>query len=297
MWKFVSIIFLLLLVESLAAQPNNPFNVIRSENQQILTDTISPELQEDITKIEGENPFDISHLPIRKNQYKEIEKLTVREESSKETISIAYKPLWSIILSLCILAFIIFIKKDHIISLIKSLFNENYLRLMDYESNGGKNQIYILGYILFLSNLTLFIYLYLTRELDVNMNYIYIRLMVASLIFFIGKHILLNFIAYVFNVEKESHLYNFKLISDYNVLGIIFLILNILIIFGPEIWLKTIGIAGLTIFFLFVITRYYRGIHIAKKYFGQNFFHFFIYFCAFEFSPWVIVYTLVKNLI
>jgi hypothetical protein len=278
------------------AQDKNPFDVFRTDSD--IDSIVVSEMADtiDVTKIEGANPFDISHLPIRKNQYKEIEQLTLRNNVVKETISIAYKPLWSLICSLCILAFIIFRDKDHVVSLIKSLFNENYLRLMNYESNGGKNAIYFLGYVLFLSNVTLFVYLILTNLYNIDISNLYYKLLAAAILFFVGKHIVLKIISWILNTTKERELYDFKLISDYNVLALFFLSLNILVIFGPEIWLKTLSIIAFICFFMFLLQRYYRGIRIAKYYLGRYFFHFFIYFCAFEFTPWLVVIKLVKNL-
>lgn len=280
----------------LSAQDNNPFNVFRSsdgESEGIVQDTT---MEEDVTKIGGENPFDISHLPIRKNQYQEIERLTLTNESVQETISISYKPLWSIILSLCILAVIIGIRKNHMVSLFKSEFNENFLRLMQYESDGGRHAIYLLGYLLFLANVSLVLYLILKQYFEVNINSLYLYILGASVVFFIGKHIMIGFVSWVINTRKEGALYNFKIITDYSLLGIIFLILNILIVFGPEIWLKYIGILAVVVYLIFLISRYWRGFRIVKNYISQHFFHFFIYFCGFEIMPWVIVYILVKSL-
>ncbi len=300
--KQIILVFLFIFLNGFSiAQDKNPFDIVRNQDS-ILTENVdtlgntNSDFSE-ATKIEGVNPFDVSHIPIRKNQYEEIEKLTFKkDESNKETIAISYMPLWIIILSLCILAFIVYLRKDHFVILIKSLVNDNFMRLTNYENNGGVSLIYLLGYALFLINISLFVYLILSRIFNVHWTFQFLSILGSLTLFFAGKHVINGIFARIFFVQKENDIYNFTIISIYNILAAIMVSINILIVFGPSIWLKSLIVTGLFVFTIFLMARYYKGLKIGRNYVSHHFVHFFLYFCAFEFSPWVIIYKLVKDL-
>lgn len=294
---FLFLIFLFPVV--LQGQKENPFDVFRDQDT-VFINTIPSSIPKEIitesTKIEGDNPFDISHIPIRKNQYQEIENLSFKKDVAKETIAISYGPLWIIALSLCLIAYMIYIKKDHFMILVRSLVNDNFLRLINYEQNSGRNQIYILGYCLFLLNIGLFIFLVTRALFDVDLGFGAFILAFALIIFYLGKHIVNAIFSRVFYVSKENEVYDFTIISIYNIISVFFVVLNILMVFGPNGWIKPLSATGVFIYITFLLLRYYKGLRIGRKFVSQNYFHFFLYFCAFEFSPWVITYTLVKDL-
>ena len=281
-------------------QTQNPFSIIKStidtlpKESTTETNAIAPI---ESTKLDGENPFSVSHIPIRKNQYKEIERLKISNTVVEENISLSYLPLWILISSLCLLAYLLFTKKDHLLVLIRSLSNENFMRMTNYEMDGGRSMPYIVGYLLFLLNVTLFIYLYITKQLGYSVDYLFWMLLGGTVLFFIGKHGVNAFSSWVFHLSKESKLYDFTIISIYNLLAILFLVLNIVMVFGRASWIKPIAVIGVLGFIIALLSRYYKGLRIGQSQLNSYFFHFFLYFCAFEFSPWVLVYTVVKDLI
>jgi len=300
------IIFSFWSLISLSGQTTNPFDIIRSSADSIAQELVSPVNNE--TKLEGDNPFSVSHIPIRKNQYKEIQKLAITNRTVEQQISLTSLPIWVLIISLCVLAFILFNKKDHLAIILRSLANENFMKMTNYEANGGRSLNYILGYLVFLLNFTLFLHLGLQRNFTQVSQYlnskfglsgwrIYILLLLACVCFFIGKHLVNMFFSWVFRYSKEASLYDFTIISIYNLVGIIFLMLNILIIFGPDSWLRITLLIGVTIFIIFLLSRHYKGMMIGKQLMNSYFIQFFLYFCTFEISPWVVVYSFFKDFI
>jgi len=258
---------------------------------------ISPAIAEDI-KLQGDNPFSLSHIPIRKNQYEKIESLkAIQSDNVKETISISYLPLWVASFSLCLLAYMLYYKRSHMNVILRSLLNDNYMRMTSYDENSGRSVPYLIGYIIFIINVSLFIYMLLQNVFNVNSSYLLAKTLGALSLFFIGKHLVGAFFAYIYNYNKESENYHFLIITMRNLLGIIFLALNIIFVFGSQGWYKIIGMIGLVIFLIFLLSRYYKGIKIARTYINSHFFQFFIYFCAFELAPWVIVYKMVSDLL
>ena len=96
------------------AQVKNPFDIERSDTEAVEAPTQTEATQLIDTKLDDENPFSVSHIPIRKNQYKEIERLALPRGEVQENISLAYLPLWLIIFSMCILAYLLFLSLIHI---------------------------------------------------------------------------------------------------------------------------------------------------------------------------------------
>lgn len=279
------------------AQVKNPFDIERSDTEAVEAPTQTEAAQPIDTKLDDENPFSVSHIPIRKNQYKEIERLALPRGEVQENISLAYLPLWLIIFSMCILAYLLFMKRDHLAVLIKSFMNDNFMKLSNYEANGGKNVVYLLGYFLFLLNFSLLLYLICTKLFAYNPKYLYWGLLLLAMVFFWGKHLVSWVGSWILRLEKETSLYDFTLISIYNLVGVVLLVLNILMVFGPQGWVRGIGFVGIGIFIISLLSRYYKTLRIGQSQLNSNFFHFFLYFCAFEMAPWVIVFKVVKDLI
>jgi len=294
---FLLIIFFMGISQLANSQLNNPFDVYHVEDT-VPKAVILEEVVDEVTsnKLEGDNPFNISHIPIRKNQYKQIEQLAIQPDQEKENISIAYSPLWILAISLCFLAYMLFVKKSHLLGLLRSLSNDNFLKLMHYEQNGGRSVVYFLGYCLFLINFALFLYLVVQNVFTTSVNAGLVVIFLGVLGFFIGKHIVIGLVSWIFEFQKEAQLYNFTIITIRNLLAIIFLTINILFVFGPSIWSKALAIIGAFFFIIFLISRYYKGIKIGRRYVNNNIFHFFLYFCAFELSPWLIVYKLANGI-
>jgi hypothetical protein len=298
------LIFLLYVSKTTCfSQDNNPFSVYHGKDTIAVATTSTTNSAEvadqaDLNKLDGENPFTISHIPIRKNQYKKIESLRTSQQSSdKETISISYLPLWIAFLSLCLLAYMLFLKRNHINVLIRSALNDNFLRMTSYDEDFGKTWPYVLGYSLFIINISLFIFLLLQKVFSINQSNILLWVFLACVVFFVGKHLVGSFFAWIYGIEKEMQLYQFLINCFRNIMSLIFLGLNIILVFGSQNWSKAIGIVGIGVFLIFLLSRYYKGIKIARTYINSHFFQFFIYFCAFEFSPWIVTYKVVQDLL
>lgn len=295
-----SLLFVLFfcLCMQLSGQKDNPFDIKRSDSTELIEEpvTLDP-LPVEETKIDDENPFTVSHIPIRKNQYEQIEKLTINQGKAEESISITHLPLWIVVFSLCVLAFMIVRNKNHVYNLVRTIFNTNLLRQKAFEEQGGLSLMYMLGYMLFLSNLTLFLYMSLTRIFAESMGMGYFKLLLWVCLFFLGKHLVLYFFSRLYDFEKEASVYSFTISTIYNLLAIVFLTLNVIVLFGPDSWTRFIFVIGVLCFIIFLLSRYYKGLTLARKYLSEHVFHFFLYFCAFEFSPWLIVYTLFRDFI
>lgn len=295
--RLLAIILAVVMSLACSAQEGNPFDIQRTDTvPQVLEDTRVDSLPEEQTKLDDENPFSVSHIPIRKNQYEQIEQLTINKHRAEESISITHLPLWLIIFSLALLAFIIVKSKGHLYMLARTLFNDNLLRQKAFEEHGGLSLIYLSGYMLFLINISLFIYLIFNKTgTDEGMGYFALLGLVS--LFFVGKHLVLYVFSNIYEFEKEAMVYSFTINTIYNFLSVLFVSLNVIMLFGPDSWTRIIGVIGIVLFIIFLLSRYYKGLLTARKFLSGYFFHFFLYFCAFEISPWIVLYSFSRGFI
>jgi len=285
--------FFYVLLSPCEAQVKNPFSIERAEDDTLQV-VQSPKVG-GANKIDGENPFNVSHIPIRQNQFEEIERLKISDRVVEENISFSYFPLWIIILSLCLLAGMLFLKRDHLATISRCILNDNFMRMTSYSENGGRSAPYIIGYLLFLINIALFLYLYVTKTISSLDFSRFLMILGFVAILKLGKHLLNALMGWALNVSKTAQLYDFTIISVYNIISVVFIILNVILVFGRETWIKPIAVIATFIYITSLLSRHYKGLRISQKYINQHFFHFFLYFCAFEISPWVILYTLGRD--
>jgi len=225
--------------------------------------------------VKSNNPFDVSHTPLtgktKKNstlekaftptptQAPKKERLPKKEEtgttdlSPANTLDKAEKPIPNIriaekkkflernlpflllFISLLILAFVIGFTKKTITNVIRSTYNENFMKMINKQSNNGKSTAFLMLYSLFFINLALLIFLFVknktTMHSGVLFSYIFLGLILAYLI----RHIFLFVLGSVFrDIKKEASQYSFT-IEVFNICaGLALLPLNFFISFGSE---------------------------------------------------------------
>jgi len=121
--------------------------------------------------------------------------------------------------------------------------------------------------------------------------YLYICLFFTSL--YVGKYICLEIAGAIFSTKELVKTYVFVVFLINKVLGILLLPFILILAFAKPIYFPAamIGAAGLSVLlflyrYLFSLTSVRNKLHISS-------FHFFLYLCAFEILPLMIVYKLV----
>ncbi|MFZ1749355.1 MAG: DUF4271 domain-containing protein [Saprospiraceae bacterium] len=239
------------------------------------------------------NPFEVEHLPIRKSQ----PTLTIDgSESTKEPLGSNSFLFWFLLLSCALLAIVLNIKSRAIGLLSRSLLNENLLKLFQREESTGLSMYLVLLYFIFFLNISVFIYLinkYFDGATGVMM-YIYILAGVIGI--YLIKHVGLSIIGSVFLVSKNTDLYSFAIMVFNHFAGLGLIIINFLFAFGPEGYSKIMLCSGLVFIGILVLLRTFRGIFIASEFLTDRIFQIFIYLCAFEIAPLIILIRTVLNL-
>jgi hypothetical protein len=110
-------------------------------------------------------------------------------------------------------------------------------------------------------------------------------ILLASLLF-LFKHVLVNWVGYLFSTPTEARRYNFLIIIFNCVLGLFLVPFNLFIAFsakGDYQLLLVFWLLGLVAIFYFY--RSLRSASIGSKFLSSNPFHFLLYLCAIEIAP------------
>ena len=112
---------------------------------------------------------------------------------------------------------------------------------------------------------------------------------------FIGKHLLLFIVGYIFPIQKELGLYNFTIMVFGIISGLLLLPINIVIAYVPMEIGKVVVYLSLGAIIAIYLFRIIRGLSIGSKYLVLHKFHFFIYLCTVEILPVIVLLKILDN--
>lgn len=290
----------------LFAQTGNPFEVFRDSISEVRADTIQAVKAESETtnlaltnQIEPvqqsqRNPFEVDTTRqdvVKKPIFKPFDKKSTSKESVNNTSETFL--FWFILMALFLIAFGITRDRKSFRNLYKLISNNNYLKLVNRDLNGGKLVFYAILYSVFFITLTMYVYQYVSIHHGINGFSLFIRLLGIVLLIYLIRHVAM-FIAGQITLTTQ-------LLSDYNFLIVISNILCGLALFPIVILISYSSMKasflyfGLGIIAICYIIRQGNGILTALKGKQANLFHFFIYICTFEIAPALIIIKLIQG--
>ncbi len=291
---YAAILMLQMTVWNTSAIAQNPDSIqnlflerMLASGQLVPQDTI-----QQVYKIDGSNPFEVDHQLLPKAE-KSVEVQEAPMENEKSILFIA------MILSLALLAITIGDNKKTFGRLIRSLNNSNYQKLFYRDSRSNYPAMLIVLYIFAFISISIFIYLILgyynvNFNLDSTTYLLVIILLILSAMILI-KHLFLNFLSYVFPIDKEVKLYSFSMMLALIATGILIAPVNAIIAFGDESYIKLFIYIGISIIIFFYIFQQFRGILYGSRYLVYNTFHFFLYICTVEILPMALIAKVISN--
>jgi len=245
----------------------------------------------------GGNPFEVSHIPLRKSKLKQEADAFVsttsnaskgQQESSNTFI------FWLILLSGVFIAFVINTKAHVIPRLMKSITNINVLTYNMREENGGLSGQYIILYLTYFINAAVLLYLLGQKYTSFQGFTFFLYCLGGAAAVYISKHLILGLLGYVFPINRDISVYNFSIEAFNIILGLILIPLNLVIAFGPSELSDPFIYIALGLIGLLLIIRSVRGLFIAAPYMQKNFFQFFVYLCGIEIVPILLLIKLVQ---
>lgn len=295
----------------------NVFDVQRSDDEVVLPiepivkDTLPEEPESDLVPAVGEeddevgidqqldqNPFDVSHIPIRRSKLKtEADAFKTRNKAKSNTESTGSNAFlfWLNLLTGLILAIVINTQKGAISKISNAITNENVLKLIQREEKKGISGYHLLLYISFFINAAIFVYLIVFNFYKIQGWLSFQWIFLGILGVYLLRHIFILIIGKVFPFKKDSQLYGFT-IQTFNIfIGLILIPFNLIIAFGPENTAVPLIYVGLGIIGILALLRTFRGFLIASTYIQSNLFHFLLYLCTFEILPILCLIKIIGN--
>lgn len=177
----------------------------------------------------------------------------------------------------------------------KAILNDNMLSQLYREREAGALGRFLISYVVFFLSGGLFIYvagdhLGVLPAGSMLSQIAWITLALTAV--FLGKHLLLAIIGYVFPVRKEIQRYSFTIMVFSIVLGLLLVPGCLLVGYAPLNWRTPAIFIILGIIVLAYLLRSIRGLFIANRFVFSYQFHFLLYICAVEIVPALFLYKL-----
>lgn len=306
--------------DTTSTDSGNPFQIDGKQKQSILAPAIVQQnlISSDSTKQESasSNPFSIDGQPktaIDTHQTAnpfsiEPVKTITSEPTEREPIALNKTTItqkksnllfYLITGSLFLFTLLLTAYRSYFNKVYQTFLSTNLLKTIYRKvSNSNNYTVFLLLYTIFFYNIALFIFLvYLSFRIPIApTGYTFFIILLGVISFFTLRHIVLNLLGNIFPVKENIGLYSF-LIINFNIgIGVVLLPLNIFIAnVSPEIG-RLIIYATFGILVLFIMYKSFRGLDIAKKVISYYKLHFFLYLCAIEIAPILILIKYLSKL-
>ena len=284
----VTIMILLLLVGMTYGQGTNPFDIQSDES----IESTAEEVQIDPASLDSDNPFSIDPnaavaVP------SQLEEPEIGDQSKSGEKRFSTLTMLMTMLSLIMIAFGISSNRLRFQKCLQSVVNSNQLKGLKRSDKTYFNIQNILLYIAFVLNLSLFLYMGSSRLVDLSFELEWYYVLLGVILVYVVRHLVQQVISFTFPFDSASNLHNYSLMIHNIVLGVILLPLLIGLQFGPESLDGTFFFIGLASVILIYIIRQAKGVLFALSISGFSIMYFFIYLCAVEIAP---VLILLKDL-
>ncbi len=250
------------------------------------------------------NPFEINNepkeqeIPTTHNPQSETQQPTTRNSNNPQPGKLSHIWMGGIILILSILMAILnTLHQQELQKTLRAFSNPNMMNLIYRSQKAYMTTMYLLTYVLYVASAGLFLYL-LGRYFEysaIQSNIISVLVcmgFVAGVTF--GKHLLLQIIGWIMPFSKELKLYNYMISVFNHIIGIVLLPFIIVAVFAPHPVGQWTLLAGLGLVLLIYLYRAFRGLIIGGGFISFHKFHFFLYLCAVEVAPLLILIKFLK---
>jgi hypothetical protein len=205
--------------------------------------------------------------------------------------------LWASLFSGLLIALSINSKRNLIVEIWKSFRNLSYMKLLQKEQKNGWSIQYILFYVVFLINISIFIrFLCIHFKLPL-LGYSYIKILIFVFAIIAIRHLCIYVISFMRKKLNEIIQYNFIIISTHIFTGLVLIPVNLCLAFAsPKIALFMLY-AGLSFVTIAYLSRCFRAFMNSLRIVLSHSFHFLLYLCSCEIVPILILIGYLRNLI
>lgn len=272
----------------LAAVSDTAFDQVEPDSEQVQDlgkKTLSP-----LPPVSG-NPFDLQPQLAEKSEKEyaalpEVPEIPDNLASKGDSGNFLF---WVLLIIILLLTVFINLNRSLPGQVYKAIFNENYLKYLQRSYTSDNRFLYLLFYFFFVLNGGIFIFLnirYFTGQSDISLLFL-CWLGLAGL--YIVRHQFIRYIQYVYPLEKTFGVLNFS-IMVYNVfLGMALLPVNVILAFSPEWFARIFLFTGIGVIIGLYLIRQLRAVISSLSDVASHPVHFFLYLCACEIMPLLIV--------
>lgn len=273
------------------AEPVSPDTAVERKVENREADKLLVSNQE-ISRDSAANPFDMTRTDPTDYQWQPMEALPEAERTDADLLFMV------MVLLIVIAGALVALHRLFVIQIFKALTRSNHLNILYRSQNSQMLYNRLLFYGFFFLSGGLFLYLALDF---LNLDYwekgfllLVFCILLLGLIYGL-KHLVLRCIGWVFQVEKLMDEYSF-IISIFNAaLGLLLIPVAAMLAFGPDNSMAASTVAGLLLFAGLLLLRQFRVAVATLNKVLPFAFHFFIYLCAVEIAPVLLLVGLFRS--
>ncbi len=193
-----------------------------------------------------------------------------------------------------------------LIAIVKYLFNERFSKLFSlvysekYYSDYSKfnpliiNLFHVIFFFVSIFSISLLIYYYFDIYKPQYIDYssiFFLKVFIAVILYIIIRVVVGLFLGIIFEKQNEQKYFTFLKISNLSLFSIYLFPLLIIISYTALSYHKFFFILGIFLLSILMVSRYFSMIKNSKINFN-SLFYLFLYLCALEITPFIVVYKL-----
>lgn len=250
------------------------------------------------------NPFDVDTSKVITNSQNETD---INQKSyfsfDYTMIKTAYKGgssgfiFWLLLIILGMVAVLVSINRELVIRLIRSGWFNNLINTL-FRNFGTRDMlVYLLLYLNFIFTISIFVYKFLNLKSELGGFNFYVLIFLLILGIYVIKHLMIFLVSVIFDTLSGINIYNFLVFTFNIILGLCLIPIDAFVAFSPDSIAEFFMVFGQILIVFFYIFRLIRGFLSTNNFIFDNLFHFFIYLCAFEILPLLVLYKFGQKLL
>ena len=156
------------------------------------------------------------------------------------------------------------------------------------------NWFHVIFFFIIIFNISLALYFALNAlngPLENESFFIYSKILIMTSAYFGIRYVIGFFLAYIFELEEDQNYFTFLKISNLALVSILVLPFLVLANYSTGVFHKFLITFGLVVSLAIALFRYFVLIKNEKLSFN-NIFYLFLYLCALELAPFIVIYKL-----
>jgi len=199
-----------------------------------------------------------------------------------------------LLMALVLIAIIKFSYSERFVKLFSLSYSEKYFTNYHKSKPLIFNTFHFLFFIIINFNISLLIY-YAVKAFDpskISHDFsFFLQIVLVVLFYFIARYLIGYLLSIVFSLSEEQDHVTLLKVSNLAYLSVLFFPLLVLINYSSFALHKILITFSLTVAIIFLLIRYYSIIKNLKLNFN-NFFYLFLYLCALEIAPILVIYKM-----